>query len=506
MKKPNSTPVRRATHPCFTKLKKVQIILLYLLIPSLFFSYHPRITLGATDAMNLEFSLPLILLALYALLSLPSAPQNVRNLYISIKSHFDQQNPSRPLSASQKAKSSSKKAIFALLLLFAFPVYLTASILWSSNPLRATLTSGIGWCLILTILTFPNLMSNYKTKHKLVKIFLYSSLAIAAFCWLQCILDLFQVDRAITLFCEGCTYRSFGFPHPNGFAIEPQFMGNLLLAPIFLSLYQLFRQPTHHYRRFFISFFLITTLFLTFSRGAIYAFLLASAVLLVIRLIQSRSRHPLLLIPLILSAFLTTLCAQGLMAELSPTNDTFATGIMKSLDQLTLGRLHLAPLTDAAAEPVDEASSEAFESQQSSTFSGYVPESTNVRVRLTNLALDRWDNDPASLLIGTGLGSAGTALAQTFPDITSPKQIIQNQYASLLLELGLVGALLLLISLITTIKILPSPHKIPRTYLIALTLAYLVTLFFFSGFPNALHIYLLPILTYWIIIRKKFVS
>ncbi len=61
------------------------------------------------------------------------------------------------------------------------------------------------------------------------------------------------------------------------------------------------------------------------------------------------------------------------------------------------------------------------------------------------------------------------------------KEIVQNEYASVLLELGLVGYLFLFLTLLPFIKKLSS-----------LELSYLLTLFFFSGLPNAFHVYLFP--------------
>lgn len=521
------------------KLAKLQLALLYALVPSLFFSYHPRIPLGATASMNLELSLPLILLALFALSGLFTLPQSLRRLSTLLSP------TSTPKTASRGLSVAHRRIILMFIALFAFPLYLSASIFWSPNPFRAFLTAGIVWCLVISLLTIPNLISSQKIKNTLVKIYLCSSLLVAAFCWLQCFLDIAGIGRETTLLCQGCTYQMFGFPHPNGFAIEPQFMGNLLLAPTFLAFYYLFHSrasvtplgtlPTP--LKALLAFFLAATLFLTFSRGAIYAFLLAGTVLLLARLIQNfrhRTTTPLkalLAIPLVLSAFATALCAQGLLAELSPTSDTFAAAINKSISQLTLGHLgatqsgeyggaeSVASISSErpqlrrgkSDEPRDDGSEsrpEDIEAADSaaSVFSGYVAESTETRLTLTNLALDRWNDDPASLIFGTGLGSAGTVLVEKYPDRTSPKEIIQNQYASLLLETGIVGILLLALALICAIKILTTTYRLPTTqstsaqvsrlYLATLALAYLATLFFFSGLPNALHIYLLPPLAY----------
>ena len=499
------------------KNSKILVRLLYLLPFVLFFSYHPVIPLGSTNSTNLELSLPLLWLIAFSLFSLP-------NLHLP------------------------KPCVLLL-----FPVYLTASILWSPNKLRALLTAGIFWCLLLTILTIPKLMVKKKIKVRIVNLTLLASVLVALFCWLQCVLDILNVDPSITLLCKGCTYRSFGFPHPNGFAIEPQFMGNLLLAPCFLSLYLICPKPkkTPHSLKLTSSsqksissllnnfpskklllptfLFLLSTLFLTFSRGAIYAFLLGLTVFITLNLIM-KNKSALRTIPLALLAFLISLLAQGTFSALSPTTDTFYSGIAKSLHQLTLGHLDLRrigegegvtatgglPLESNRAErdprEASESGKESGRQDPRAQFDGYVSESTEVRLSLTNFALKLWSSSPKNLLFGTGLASSGTALYDAFPDeLGSPKEIVQNEYATLLLELGLVGVLLLLLALVALLNLAlnPSPrsspsslHKAlprhknllapPKIFLLSLTLSYAATLFFFSGLPNALHIYLLP--------------
>ena len=126
-----------------------------------------------------------------------------------------------------------------------------------------------------------------------------------------------------------------------------------------------------------------------------------------------------------------------------------------------------------------------------STFSGYVPESTNVRLQLSDLALDVWDDSASHFLSGVGLGGAGTVLSEKDSQLSS-KEIVQNQYLSILLELGLVGFLLLLLFLVYLLKIV-SRQKY-SVYFLSLTVAYLLSLLLFAGLPNALHIYLFPAL------------
>ena len=284
---------------------------------------------------------------------------------------------------------------------------------------------------------------------------------------------------------------------------------------------------------------------------------------------KHRFRWTLVTIPV--CTFLLSLGLQGAFSALGPTSETFVGGVTKSIHQLSLGIIDLRNLAmDSPSIP--ESPETTPDTPESSIFEGYVAESTNVRLNLNRAALDTWlsapdhpasslyiglkcaDMDPCSasapltptsILFGVGLGGAGTALYrnQSITGIGSPKEIVQNQFFSLLLELGLVGIALALFSLLLAFSpnIFPKkfidgraadleePTNSPKTadlkkatnlqtsatlktpklfqnpffqspalpLLVALIVAYLVTLNFFSGLPNALHIYLLPPLLFF---------
>lgn len=452
-------------------MKKLNNFLLFCLPAVVFLTNFPLIRLGETDAMHLEISLPEIWLVIFFF-------TNLANLKSLIKFF-----------------PPKKLAIISL-----FPLYASLSIIWSANRPRAILTAGLIWLIIFAILNILYLLKSADEllKQKLTQVFLATSLIVSIFCWLQCLLDLFGVSANNSLMCAGCTYSAFGFPHPNGFAIEPQFMGGLLIAPAIFSFYLAFsKKSSWHY--YALAAFFSATLFLTFSRGAIYAFIIGVVIFTTIT--AMKNRRALLTLPLVVGAFFVTLAAQGIMAAVSPTSDNFISGVTKSLHHLTLGHLDLRPETETVqTEPTsestetdsqtdDEAVQEAATEESetiTSTYDGYVSESTDVRVNFTNLALEAAVKSPENLIFGTGLGSAGTILNCEFPDaVGTPKQIVQNEYASLLLELGLVGIMLILV-------IFLSFYNKLNILICSILVSYAVTLFFFSGAPNAFHIYLFP--------------
>ena len=479
------------------RLEKIYKLLLIVLPGVLFFSYYPLIRLGTSESMDFELSLPLIWLLVFDLVVFIIACKK----RILIK------------------KLSGK---WAWLLL---PAFLSVSILWSPNRLRGLLVVGILWLIYFAGFGMYVLKDEFKEKSikdVFWKFFFGSALVVCVWCVMQCFLDVLGVPREYSLMCEGCTYKSFGFPHPNGFAVEPQFMGNLLLAPAIMSIWFLKKEEDNNHRKFFktlLPFVFVSTLFLTFSRGAIYAFVVAM-IFMTMFLVCSRSytlraaqKHSTKLWVIvkqwviIITAFLFTLNLQGIMAQISPTNDNYYTGITKVLNHLSLG------IIDVGKQGKTEEFSEKTQAPESreqivekpvenfdSDFDGYVSESTEIRVRLSNVALELWSKDIKTILLGVGLGGAGQALYENGL-IAWPKEIVQNQYISLLLETGLIGIALLVLTIILTMRALRGFYSIDA--ILVLTLAYGVSLLFFSGLPNAIHIYLLPIAIFTVLCERN---
>ena len=96
-------------------------------------------------------------------------------------------------------------------------------------------------------------------------------------------------------------------------------------------------------------------------------------------------------------------------------------------------------------------------------------------------------------MVGVGIGGAGKALYEAGL-IDNANEIVQNEYASVLLETGLVGVVLLVVLVVFVIMAIVKNPGLASTSSLLLTLlvAYGVSLLFFSGFANALQIYLMP--------------
>ncbi len=439
----------------------------------LFFSYYPIISFGTTDSMNLELSLPLIWLVLYDICAAVLCLKEYRKF----------------------VKLAPKFFLYCL-----FPIYMTVSIIWSPNFLRGFLTAGVIWLIFIAIYFSYRLQHLLRPqKSNLIKSIFASAIVISIWCWVQSILDLVGLDRSQTLMCNGCITATFGFPHPNGFAVEPQFMGNLLLAPTLLAVFCWYQKPNA--KHLAILLFLSATLFFTFSRGAIYAFGLAIILMLTLLIIKQKSTRPLLVLPVLLFSFIFSLNAQGLMAAASSTNDTYLTGIAKSIDQLTLGifNLRIEQSEPEPSEPEFKPISETESSDSNSTYGGYVEVSTTGRLEIASSSLKVWSSSLTNFLFGVGLGGSGQALYQA-GELGSPAEIGQNEYCTILLEFGIIGTILLAITIIAAFRTLLISLDY-RSLLFALILAYAVSIFFFSGITNALHLYLSP--AFWMSFTPK---
>ena len=432
-------------------LSKFESLMLFLLPIVVFFSYYPVIRLGENESMNFELSLPIIWLAIFGTVSLVRIP-----------------------------KIAKKLGILKCAAIGAFPLYASLAILWSENKMRGVLTAGILWLIVFSVVNILSMKLDKEYLKKLLKVYLISAVVAAVVCVLQCILDVFGVSREVTMLCPGCTYRTLGFPHPNGLAIEPQFMGNLLIAPALISLGLFYNaiKINKDKRTMFgfgaLSFFLIMVLYICFSRGALYAFGVAGIVFGIILIVRDKSARPFwMLMPALLGCIIGLL-TQGVFAEISPTAENFAQGIQRSIHQVTLGKIDIRE--------------KVAESGEQSSFSGYIEESTDVRLNITENAIKAWKKNA---IFGVGLGSAGKAISKETGNWE--KEIIQNEYINILTELGIVGVVILVAVIIYMIKV----SKWPKTaVIIPIIVAYLITLGFFSGFPNVLHLYLLTPVIY----------
>ena len=450
-------------------MKRVYRYFLYALPVALIFSYFPVISLGGNETMNFELSLTLIWLVLFDLFA-----------FVMIVKKY-------------RAQIFSK--VFGSILWWLFPLFVTFSVLWSLNVTRGLLTVGLMWAIFFAVIAFFELRENLDKSFWKVfwRWFFGSALFVCAWCLVQCILDVSGCSQDVSLLCDGCVYQMFGFPHPNGFAIEPQFMGNLLLAPTFVSLYFYVKNKDKKYLLLFFAF--AAALFLTFSRGAIYACVVGLLFMFGFYMAKAKKKERKNLVKFALktlgvfvASFVFILNLQGIFSAVAPTSDTYGDGVAKVINHLSLGVIDVRSQNNNWNEMVPDG--EPSNAAAQPVFDGYVAESTDTRVRLATAAFEIWKMDFKTMMVGVGIGGAGQAL-YNYGYSPAPKEIVQNEFASLFLEVGLIGVLLFALIVALAAWMVLKRTEAPGLIL-ALIVAYAVTLLFFSGFPNAIQIILLP--------------
>ena len=429
---------------------------LWLMVPiMIWFSYLPRISLAEDGTMNYELSLTLIYVVILAIVGLPR-----------VWHHRSELRQSRPIWLAS-----------------AFVGWSGLCVIWSDNHTRGLLTFAV---YVVLYLVFLVLVAERRLLRqllpKLVKVAIWATISACLLAIAQMVLGTFVITNRHSLgLCAGCVAGQFGFIRPNLLAIEPQFLGSLLLAPLLYITYLTLRGKHDYAKQSLLLVLMLTTLWLTLSRGAIYAYL---ASLVVMILLVRKWRRQLAVVGLVALSLVVCLVCQGTLASANPRIDSsFTQAVSTSLNHLSMGIVRLPYQQKSPTSPL----SIPQEHDKQPAYRGYVAESTNVRLSLTKTALAAWrSNRLGQQLFGTGLGSAGIVLARQTGS-RYQKEIVQNEFVEVLLERGLIG-LALLGGLVVLYGRLCSRR---RDHLaLVILVAYMVQWCFFSGLPNALHIYL----------------
>ena len=429
---------------------------LWLMAPiMIWFSYLPQISLAEDGTMNYELSLTLIYVVILAIIGLP-----------------------RVWCHRSELRQSGLVGLAS-----AFVGWSGLCVIWSDNRTRGLLTFAV---YVMLYLVFLALVAERRLLcqllPKLVRVAIRATASACLLAIVQMVLGTFVITNRHSLgLCAGCVAGQFGFIRPNLLAIEPQFLGSLLLAPLLYITYLTLRGKHDYAKQPLLLVLMLTTLWLTLSRGAIYAYL---ASLIVMILLVRKWRRMLAVVGSVALSLVICLICQGALASANPRIDSsFTQAVSTSLNHLSMGIIRL-PYQRKSPTSLP---SIPREHDKQPAYRGYVAESTNVRLSLTKTALAAWrSNRLGQQLFGTGLGSAGIVLARQTGS-QYQKEIVQNEFVEVLLERGLVGLALLggLVVLYGRLCFQRQDHLA-----LAILVAYLTQWCFFSGLPNALHIYL----------------
>ena len=186
----------------------------------------------------------------------------------------------------------------------------------------------------------------------------------------------------------------------------------------------------------------------------------------------------------------------GVFTQLNPrVSDGFYDSISKSVNQMTLGRISLPEIEEESAQNLVEPE-QIDMSTEKALFDGYVEKSTDERTSLSGLAIKTWQKDWQTVFFGVGVGGSGKVIFDYTGQTASIYEIVQNQYLETLLENGLIG-FTLFASILGGFLIKTRSNKEAWAILVG----FMIQWNFFSGLPNALHIYLILAIAFGIIVR-----
>lgn len=406
------------------------------------FSYYPLLHFGQVAGANIELSLIEIYLVGLVLINLPNIARN-----------FD--------------KLRKNKIVWLIGLAVAWSAL---SLIWTSNPTRGLLTVGVELVLFGAFLAILSTKRIKLLIPWLIRIYIASAAVMSCLALIQVIYGAW-IDVGL---CRGCLAAGFGFVRPSLFAIEPQFLGSLLIAPILILAHRLIKDKPNTFNTVCLGLTSLA-LYLTMSRGAIYALVAGLVVLLVIS--RSDWRRYWRVLVIIVAGFGVGLIVHGAATQLNPrVSDTFYDSVSKSVNHLSMGVIALPEI----AKPAEVAA------QPQAMFDGYVAKSTDERVNMVALGAQTWASQPKNILFGVGTGGSGQSIFDYTKKTGSTAEITQNQYMEVLLENGIIG-LALLVAVIIYLFWATRRHKVAW----AVTIAFLLQWNMFSGYPNAFHIYLI---------------
>lgn len=443
---------------------------------AIWFSFWPQISLGSNSTTNFKLTITMVYLLILAIVSLPRIFAKWREII------------------------TAKNLAIGLIFLFVFYNFLT--IIWSENRERTMLTSGI---LVLLFIVFLGIFvtKNFAKKllKPLVKIYILTAIVMGIFAICQFIYGTFFLTGFGL--CDGCISAQFGFVRPNVFAIEPQFFGSLLL-PALLIVFREILINKNSFSRNLLFGFLALILFLTLSRGAIFAFIFGALFVAIFSRELSPNFWKNFLKSVAIGVLSLAVCVfmQAGTAAINPNVETkFSVAANSSLNQLSMGLIKIreTPKTNPVKASDNSESGAPAKNEINPAFDGYVAESTNVRTSLAKTAFEAWEagNLPHKIF-GFGLGSSGIAM-ENFAKNGDPKEIVQNEFVEILLETGIVGALIFIAILIGFIRTIFAKKDL--RWLLGIVAAFGLQWLFFSGYPSALHIYLIFAVMY--IFSKK---
>jgi len=429
----------------------VSYTLLVCVVLALPFSYYPLIHAGSIAGINIDISLLYVLLLAAIACSLSYVVTNRRLL------------------------TSNTPWI----LLVGLTMYTSVSVLWSANSARGIITAGFMWALLLLV---SSIIVHYPTlvRQKKIIITLLTGSVLVSLGWAlwQLLGDAIGVSSAYTLLPSTYDGSVFGIARPTGFALEPQFFANILLAPFGWLIWRYLRRDTTIQTPLAII-VVATFIVLSLSRGALVASIIIIGILLVTShgVVALRAK----LVGILVLSIVTAAIATYSIATVRQTDTTTGyEALSGAVAHLSLGTISLPQGEDSTP---DNTPSAVSASTAANPAPAYVRSSTTSRLSMSSEALRIWQRNPATTLFGVGTGGFGASLSNP-----ANGAVVNNYYLEMLVELGIVG-ILLFVGLLSTLG--TRLYRAKSWLLLSLLAGYAVQLSFFSGNANIVHVWVL---------------
>lgn len=306
------------------------------------------------------------------------------------------------------SKKIKLKLIFPQKVLIFLIVWICLLIPESINLQRGAMVALFNIFTILTAISV-SIIFDKKFIRTIIKAVIISSLIAVAFGFYQYVADLLKVKPLYTGLLDRYTYKVFGYPRIQAFSYEPLYFASYLMLPVALTLSMLVLKIYNIFSKKWLYTFLslyCLAIFLTSSRGALYALLSLLVSFFVLAFIKKIANIKMLLIVLFYIAIsfgasyiiLATFNEQTLAGKRNQAQSTYTTQI-----------------SDTSLEKDDE------------------------RAVSRKLALDILKNNKQAWVIGVGPGQYGPIVQNNVEKSDGGWFIVNNLTLELIVELGLIG-------------------------------------------------------------------
>lgn len=395
------------------------------------------------------------------------------------------------ISDTDKAKGQPLAWMVVLL------VWLSLSFLWGSRTTHELYYIGLVLASFLFALgIFTLLKVGGVSKDLIVRVVSIAGVVLSLGAVWQFVGESAGVDRAYTNICKTCLQYDIGVARSSGFSQEPEHFSTVLLAPLVLLLLLLVGQKLNKRS---LSLWvgtacIVIALLLASSRSGLLAlaFILCTFIVFAIR----RQAKP-FIYGLGGTCTVAVMLALGLVAWSGTVGE--ATGSKYTLERyvahvsggvVTLGgeRERLSEVEDSIKQKVEVKSSESEEFNYVTDATNYGPSgaivySTQSRLETYKTAIAIWTQSVRNLLIGVGWGNFGAAAQARNPTAFNKNTIVNNQYLQVAVELGLIGVVLFIGSVVVAARFLyrSALDAKVKFAVYVLFVAYGIQLLFYSG-------------------------